>query len=289
MRADLVLDNGFTAHGRVHLTDAQVGGSLRLSAAVLHGTDGRTMIADRIVIGGTCYMRRLRSDGEVRLPGARITGNLDLSGATLDSPLIDALDLTGASIEGSLLAGRHHTGPDAAFTTNGRVRLPGARIGGDLMLTGAVVHRREGHPLPERTENESRMPIVPGGIVDPGAARVADRVRVDGNLELDDGCDSVGTVRLPNAHIGGYVRISGAHLTGPYPEPDRGVALLGDGMEIGGDLEGRESGRGPLRSDGQLRFVDAPGRGAPCRGPPARGPRSMRARRPSARTCSCCG
>lgn len=84
VRADPVLGNGFTAHGRVHLTDARVGDSLRLSAEVLHGTDGRTMIADRIVIGGTCYMRRFRSDGEVRLPGARITGNLDLSGATLD-------------------------------------------------------------------------------------------------------------------------------------------------------------------------------------------------------------
>lgn len=263
--ADLVLDDGFTSHGPVHLADAQVGGSLRLSAARLRGAGGRALIADRIVVGGTCYLRRLRSEGEVRMPGARITGNLDLSGATLRTANADALDLTGITgitVEGSMLAGRHHAGPDAVLTTNGRVLLPGARIGGDLVLTGAMIRRRAGEPLPLRGENESRMPIVPGGIVDPGAALVADQVRVDGNLELDDGADILGAVRLPNAVVGGYVRLSGARLTGPYDEPDRGVALLGDGIEIGGDLEARESGRGPLTCDGQLRLVDGHVRGS---------------------------
>ncbi len=52
--ADLTLDDGFTSHAAVHLSDAYVGGSLRLSAAVLHGADGRALIADRLVVGGTC-------------------------------------------------------------------------------------------------------------------------------------------------------------------------------------------------------------------------------------------
>lgn len=56
--------------------------------------------------------------------------------------------------------------------------------------------------------------------------------------------------------------MSGARLTGPYPEPDRGAVLLGDGVEIGGDLEVRESGRGPLVCHGQLRLVDAHVRGS---------------------------
>jgi hypothetical protein len=258
--ADLTLDDGFSAHGPVHLSDARIGGSLRLSAGRLEGVGGRAVIADRIVVGGTCYARRLVARGEVRMPGARITGNLDLSGAQLSTPTVDALDLSGASVDGSLLAGRHHSG--SVFTADGRVLIPGVRVGGDLVLTGAVIRRRMGEALLPREENESRMPIVPGGIIDPGAALVADRIHVQGNLELDDGCDTTGTVRLPGAVVDGYVRLSGAELTGPYPEPDRGVALLGDGIEIGGDLEARESGRGPLVCHGQLRLVDAQVRGS---------------------------
>ncbi|WP_219418813.1 hypothetical protein [Pseudonocardia nigra] len=55
--ADLLLDDGFTAHGPVHLADAQVDGSLRLSAGRLRGAGGRDLIADRIEVGGSCYAR----------------------------------------------------------------------------------------------------------------------------------------------------------------------------------------------------------------------------------------
>jgi hypothetical protein len=65
--ADLLLDDGFDA-GPVDLTDAQIGGSLRLSA----GRPRAGCTADRVVVEGTCYARRLRADDEVRLPGARI-------------------------------------------------------------------------------------------------------------------------------------------------------------------------------------------------------------------------
>jgi hypothetical protein len=63
------------------------------------------------VVEGTCYARRLRADDEVRLPGARITGNLDLAGVVLGSPTGDALDLTGVTVDGSMLAGRHASSP----------------------------------------------------------------------------------------------------------------------------------------------------------------------------------
>ena len=68
--ADLLLNDGFTAHGPVDLTDAHVGGSLRLSAGRLTAAGGRALIADRVVVEGTCYARRLSSNGELRLPGA---------------------------------------------------------------------------------------------------------------------------------------------------------------------------------------------------------------------------
>jgi hypothetical protein len=79
--------------------------------------------------------------------------------------------------------------------------------------------------------------VLPAGIVDPAACLVADRMHVDGNLELDDGLHTTGTLRLPNAVIGGYLRLSGAQLSSEH-----GIALLADGMEVGGDIEGRDTG-----------------------------------------------
>jgi hypothetical protein len=257
--ADLLLDDGFDAEGPVDLTDAQVGGSLRLSGGRLRGAGGHALVADRVVVEGTWYARRLRADAELRLPGARITGNADLAGAQLTSPSGDALDVTGITIGGSMLAGRHTAGP--AFTASGRVQLPGARIGGDLVFSGAhIVSTTIPDPGEEAPEG-SRAPVLPAGIVDPAACLVADRVRVEGNLELDDGLQTTGTVRLPNAVIGGYLRLSGAELSGPSGASDRGIALLADGMDVGGDIEGRDNGRGSFSCAGQLRLVDAHVRG----------------------------
>jgi hypothetical protein len=259
--ADLLLNDGLTSDGPVDLTDAQIGGSLRLSGARLRGAGGRALIADRVVVDGTCYARRLRSHGELRLPGARITGNLDLAGADLTSPTGDALDLTGVSVGGSLLAGRHDGGPYLAFTAAGRVLLAGARVGGDLTFSGARIATRTAGDPPQEAAEGSRVPVLPGGIVDAAACVVADRVRVEGNLELDDGVHTTGTVRLPNAAVGGYLRLSGARLDGAQGASDRGVALLADGIRVGGDLEARDSGRGALACAGQVRLVDAEVRG----------------------------
>jgi hypothetical protein len=264
--ADLLLNDGFVADGPVHLPDAQIGGSLRLSAGRLHGAGGPALVADRIVVGGTWYARRLRSDGELRLPGGRITGNLDLAGAELTSPTGDALDATGVFVGGSLHAGRHRDEPDLSFAATGRLRLPGARIEGDLVLSGARLDRAPdaggvAEP-PEPDPAESRMPPVPVGIIDASTCVVADRVRIDGNLELDDGLSVDGTFRLPNAVVGGYLRLSGARLSGPHGASERGIALLADGMDVGGDLEGRDHGRGALSCAGQLRLVGAQVRGS---------------------------
>jgi hypothetical protein len=264
--ADLLLNDGFVADGPVHLPDAQIGGSLRLSGGRLHGGGAPALIADRIVVGGTCYARRLRSEGELRLPGGRIAGDLDLAGAELRGSTGDALDITGVSVGGSLHAGRHVGVPGLAFAATGRVLLSGARIVGDLVFSGARIERAaEAGAVadaiqPDRVE--SRLPPVPVGIIDAGTCVVADRVQVEGNLELDDGLSTDGTIRLPNATVGGYLRLSGARLSGPYGASEHGISLLADGMEVGGDLEGRDHGRGPLVCAGQVRLVGARVRGS---------------------------
>jgi hypothetical protein len=264
--ADLLLNDGFTADGPVSLADAQIGGSLRLSAGQLRGRGGRALVADRIVVGGACYARRLRSTGELRLPGGRVGGNLDLAGAELTGSAGDALDLTGVCVGGSLHAGRHLTMPDLTFTATGRVLLSRARIEGDLVFSGARIDRAADPgavaAAPSTDPAESRLPPVPMGIIDAATCVVADRIRVEGNLELDDGLRTDGTFRLPNAVVGGYLRLSGARLAGPYGASEHGIALLADGMEVGGDLEGRDHGRGAFSCAGQIRLVGARVRGS---------------------------
>jgi hypothetical protein len=217
--ADLLLNDGFVADGPVHLQDAHVGGSLRLSTGRLSGRCGPALVADRIVVEGACYARRLRSTGELRLPGGRVTGNLDLAGAELTGVTGEALGLTGVAVGGSLYAGRHVPRPDLAFAATGRVLLARARIEGDLVFSGARIDRAADPgpvpPPPQQDPAESRLPPVPMGIIDTATCAVADRVRVEGNPELDDGLRVDGTFRLPDAVVGGYLRLSGARLSGP--------------------------------------------------------------------------
>jgi hypothetical protein len=284
--ADLSL-KGLHADGTVVLNDAQIGGTLRLDRARLRSPGGYALLGERIQVRGALYARRLRTEGELRIPGARVVGNVNFGGAWLVNSGGDTLDANGVDVSGSFLADRfgrsgHQVSKDPAdrFVSDGRMLLTGAKIGGDLVLSGAQIRRElptfgpEPPPDAERGERgqaselaEQSMRLVPRGIIDAAACLVADRIRVRGNLELDEGFSSRGTVRLPNALVGGYLRFSGAELGRAQGVPtgapaSTSVALLGDGMEIGGDLEARDDGAGPLRVTGQLRLVSAHVRGS---------------------------
>src|SRR5215470_14636712 len=260
VNSDLVLEAGLVSTGQVDLTDAQVAGSVRLSGAVLRKPGGHVLLADRLVASGAIQARALRADGSVRLPNARVGGSVDLGAAVLSNPNGDALHAVGIDVSGSVLA----EVDGGRFTADGRVVLSGARIGGDLRMSGAKL------TVPE----SSKQPVlvIPRGIADGSASLVADRVDVRGNVELDGGFTASGTVRLPGARIGGYLRLAGATLgTSRTPAPGLRVpiALLADGIRINGDLDGRGwrgASQGPprpgLEAYGQVRFVDADIRGS---------------------------
>ena len=265
--SDLVLEAGFTADGQVDLTDANVDGSLRLSGAVLRRPGGNALLAERMVIAGAVQAGVLRATGAVRIPNSFVGGNIDLSGARLTNPDGDALHAVGIDVSGSVL-GEVERG---RLVANGRVVLSGARIGGDLRLSGAHLTVA---PQPERS-----VLVMPRGMIDDsGASLIADRLEVRGNVELDDGFTAVGVVRFPGATIGGYLRLSGAMLGTPErlppmplsPSTPIPVALMADGVRIGGDLDARaargaegDRGRnGPLTAYGQVRLVDGNVRGS---------------------------
>lgn len=265
--SDLVLEAGFIADGRVDLTDAHVQGSLRLSGAVLRRPGGTALLGERMEIAGAVQAGMLRATGAVRIPNSRVGGNIDLSGARLHNPGGDALHAIGIEVSGSML-GEVERG---RLVANGRVVLAGARIGGDLRLSGAQ--------LTVAAQPEQSVLVMPRGTVDDsGACLIADRVDVRGNVELDDGFTAVGVVRLPGAAIGGYLRLSGARLGSPSrlpatpldPLAPLPIALMADGTRIGGDLDARAARgaendhgpSGPLTAYGQVRLVDSHVRGS---------------------------
>ncbi|MCE7005124.1 hypothetical protein LWC34_20165 [Kibdelosporangium philippinense] len=235
VESDLILEPRFTCDGALDLTDASIDGSLRMSGAVLHGP----FLGARLRISGSLQAVVLRTNGEMRLSGAKVGGNLQLTGARLTNTDGIALDGSSMTVEGNLLA----NAKGGRFRSSGRVLFRGARISADVKFTGAELSAPKG-----------RSPLD------------ADRIEVQGNVYLDNGLTADGPVRLADARIGGFLKLSGATLgnaedsSDPYRAP---YALFADGIELGGDLNARSGEIAgapnvkPLVAYGQVRFPGA--------------------------------
>ncbi|MEU8343230.1 hypothetical protein AB0C74_16160 [Spirillospora sp. NPDC048832] len=194
---NLELNRGFTA-ARVHLTGADIGGTVDLSDAALHASTAPALLADGLTVAQDMLCRNLSVQGEVHLRGASINGTMALDKARLDAP--------GAA---ALAAARLTVGHDAFcrdLSANGEVRLPGARVGGRLDLT--------------------RARLTGAG----AAALTADHLAVDDGV-LAEGMSSDGEVRLTGARIGGTLILAGARLSNPGAR-----ALSGEGLAVDQDL-----------------------------------------------------
>ncbi|WP_020669238.1 hypothetical protein [Amycolatopsis nigrescens] len=235
----------------VNLTDAVIEGSMVLTRTKIRHSRGKAIQADRLLVTGALLAYRLEAEGEVRIPGMRAGGNVNFSGATLHNPDGFALNGNGLHIGGSLLCEVDTYGPASQrkrFSAKGVLYLPSARVDSDIVLRGA------------KLETNQRGRIVleawrsPDPYLDPRPSLVADRLRVDGNLELSDGMEATGTIRMVNAHVGGSLRFASGTITvarGEVP-PFYDRALHLDGSEIDGDLEATN-----LRvPSGQVRMSD---------------------------------
>lgn len=186
-----------------------------------------------LVLGAGSPLRGRR----LQLLGAWIEGTLDLGERRVpaslwfyrcvfdSAPLVDGAHIDGElafgdSVLPGLLADRCRIAQDLALRgcrIAGEIRLRGARIGGDLLAGRAQL--RDEH------DRSARRPLF------------ADRLRVGGDLHLDEGFIAQGELRLPGARIGGHLIASHAILTGGVDAAGvRGDALLLDRTEIGGDL-----------------------------------------------------
>jgi hypothetical protein len=123
------------------------------------------------------------AEGELRLIGAHIGGQLDLSGAQLSNP--DGLALNADNVQVD-----QHMFCREGFSALGEVLLLGAHIG-QLELDAAQLAN-------------------PGG-----RALNADGLRVDRDMFCRAGFGAQGEVRLINAQIGGQLDLSHVHLSNP--------------------------------------------------------------------------
>jgi hypothetical protein len=237
---------GTTVEGAVDLTDSDVEGSLLLRDSTLRNPDALAVHADRLKLAGALLAYGIRAEGEVRMAGAHIGGNCNFSGAVLHNPAGFAFNGNGMQVDGHLVCS---TMPDTEqhFAARGTVFLPNARIRAAITLRGAALNAGR----PTAADSEDADPHA-----DPHATLVLDRVEVNGDVELDRGFTSVGTLRMVNANIHGTLSLAGATIEAAGPdnsgEPTGlGRALHLDSAEIGGDVTARAA-----QVTGQTRMVD---------------------------------
>jgi hypothetical protein len=213
--------------------------STDIASLDLQGTWLHTLFADDARVKGAVFLRHgFRATGGVRLLGARMGGDLDLSDATLLNPPLagiprsgHAMGADGIEVTGSIFL-------NGNFHAEGAVRLLGAQIGGTLDCANATIHN-----APE------------SGLPNSGMALIADRAVVRGTAFLNQGFRATGQVRLAGAKVGGDLDCSSATFANPL-QPGlaaAGTALIVDTIDVTGAIY---LNRG-FRAEGEVRLVDA--------------------------------
>jgi hypothetical protein len=133
---------------------------------------------------------------ELMLAGARIGGQLDVSGATLVNPNATALNGDGLTVGHHLLC--------RGLAVEGMVDLRRAHIGGQLNVSGAILNNPN------------------------GSALHGNRLVVDQDMLSSEKFVAHGEVHLLGARIGGQLSLTGAILNNPSR-----IALNGNQLTVG--------------------------------------------------------
>lgn len=187
-------EHRFVADGEIRILAARVGGQVSFAGALLSNPGGVTLQADGIRVEGDVFCvgteeHPFESEGQIRLVGAEIGGQLSFSGARVEVGEGLALHADSARVVQGMFC---HPGHGRRFTAQGAIRIVGAHVG-SLALSGAALT----------------------GAAD---AVVADRVRVDQNVSCHswagDRFESEGALRFPGARIEGQLGFDDAKLGG---------------------------------------------------------------------------
>ena len=202
--------------------------------------------ADGLTTKGDVHLRAdFSAEGEVRLLGANIGGNLDCGGGKFSSPNECALAADRLTVKSHVFMGD-------GFSAEGEVRLLGASIGGDLSCVGGKFHNSNPKKCALNADGLTAKGSVhmSGGFSAEGGVRLlganiggtlecvggkfhnpngnalsADELTTKGNAYLCDGFSAEGGVRLLGANIGGMLECG----NGKFHNPN-GDALFADGL-----------------------------------------------------------
>jgi hypothetical protein len=228
---NITLDDGFTTrNGSIRMKNAQIGGELTMSGAILGAaeTDEYALMAEAVHVAGSADLSDgfTVTTGAVRLVGANVGGELNMGAAVLEGADADGWALVADGIRTglSLVLSKGFT------ATAGGVRLIGGSIGGQLNMRGAKL-------IGVGSENRALM---------------ADSIQVANGAYLDRGFTVTrGAIRLPGARIGGQFNMRGARLQGA---DDDGCALSADGIQVG---SAANLGEGFTVTEGGIRLLGA--------------------------------
>ena len=162
----------------------------------LAGSWTRAINADGLKLEGNLFLRYgFHAEGEVRLLGARIGGDLDASGGRFKSLNARCLTADRIKVGGNVFLRN-------GFHAEGEVRLLGATIANDLDAIGGTFLNPKGYAL------------------------YADRIKASGSVYLRNGFAAEGVLSLPDAEIKGQLAVDdarldalileSAHVTGPF-------------------------------------------------------------------------
>jgi len=189
----------------IWLCESEIGGRLLCVDTVIDGGAERSIQADRMHVGGNIrLLHKFTARGEVRLIGARINGSLDLTGASLESPLTGlALDLGEAVVEGSVFLIDDTFGRCPVI--RGRIDMGRARIGGQFLIRNTTLGAVGGGPV------GSAYSRARSG----GTALSAPRLSVGAELTLEGTCRVAGGIDLSMSELSSVSIGSACSLQAP--------------------------------------------------------------------------
>jgi hypothetical protein len=210
-----------------------------IPALYLLGSRVQEIRADGATVKGSVFLRdRFHAEGEVRLIGAQIGGDLDCLGGTFKNPPKEKVDSSGKALHADRISVAGSVFLRDGFSAEGEVRLLGAQIGGNLDCLGGTFK----NPLKEKVNSS-------------GKALSADGIRVTGGVFLKNSFSAEGEVRLLGAQIGGNLDCLGGTFKNPPKEKvdSSGKALSADGIRVTGGVFLRIG----FSAEGEVRLLGA--------------------------------
>ncbi|MFD9517902.1 hypothetical protein [Streptomyces sp. NPDC059979] len=211
------------------LGGAQIDGQFNLEGAELTGCAEMkyTLDLNGSSVSSDAFLENVKITGPANLMGARISGQLNMRGATL-------IRRGGRALKALALDTKEDVIFDNGFKSEGAVDLTGSVIGGNLRLDGAAIHHSGKRPALDLA-----------------------RVKIKQNMRCQNGCTVEGRVLLVGASIAGNLLASGGQFIHPSDTAIDATGLEVRDLVLGREPSDHEADRSRFRAQGKVVLADA--------------------------------